>query len=66
MIAVEAITVGSGKTAVIATGISLKNSRGRREKNTVGHFLMLEHSKNLLAILIRGTQSSTELLWSMS
>ena len=65
-IVVEGIIAGSGKTAVIVTGISLKNSRGRREKKAVGHFLMLEHSESLLAILKRGTQSSTELLWSMS
>ena len=36
---VEAITVGSGKTAVIVTGISLKNSRGGREKTQVAIFL---------------------------
>ena len=65
VIVVEVIIAGGGETAVILSGIRLKNSRGG-EKNTVGHFLMLEHSKSLLAILERGTQSSTELLWSMS
>ena len=66
VIVVEVIIAGGGETAVILSGIRLKNSRRGGEKNTVGHFLMLEHSKSLLAILERGTQSSTELLWSMS
>ena len=35
---VEVITVGSGKTAVIVTGISLKNSTGRREKKSCWPF----------------------------
>ena len=38
-IVVEGITAGSGKTAVIVTGISLKNSRGRREKKQLAIFL---------------------------
>lgn len=66
VIVVEVIIAGGGETAVILRGIRLKNSRGGREKSTVGHFLMLEHRKSLLAILKRGTQSSTELLWSMA
>ena len=38
-IVVEGITAGSGKTAVIVTAISLKNSRGRREKKQLAIFL---------------------------
>ena len=44
VIVLEVIIAGGGETAIILSGIRLKNSRGGGEKNTVGHFLMLEHS----------------------